>query len=155
MTIEMKIFFALFIFTIYLPFANSRPITEEEILAVEELVKENLKDPDSVKFYHGDYPYPDKTGIYCGYMNAKNSFGAFTGKQLFSNFVVRNNDGIIVAPTMDFNKLTGEQYDQDIISSNCASAGYDIPVKNKFLKQVNKKRSSEGILNLSNNYVRE
>ncbi len=54
--------------------ACGAPRDEREIKA-EAWVKSVLKDPDSAKFsgQHG----------YCGYVNAKNSFGGYTGDKRF------------------------------------------------------------------------
>jgi len=127
----------------------SRDLSKDEINAVEESIKENLKDPFSVVFYHDDYPYPDKTYIYCGYYNAKNSYGAFTGKQLFSVMLMKNNEGKLLAP-----ELSGGGRDPSVVASICASAGYDLPVKKIFFSDVNKEREKNGIQQLSKSYIR-
>lgn len=148
----MKIFYMLLIVFIFQN-AYGRPLTDDERISIENSVKENLKDPDSAKFYHGDFPYPDTAMLYCGYVNAKNSYGGYTGKQLFSNFVAINNKGRLVTPVMDYSHSTGEFYGQDIIAVSCASAGYDLPVKAKFFKQVNEKRKEHGIPPLGRQYI--
>lgn len=66
---------------------EARPITEDEKSAVENVIREEMKDPDAAKFYHMDFPYPDTTFTYCGYVNGKNSYGAYAGKQLFATFL--------------------------------------------------------------------
>ena len=48
--------------------------------SVVEAVKAKLKDPDSAKFKDVKATGPDS---YCGWVNAKNSFGGYTGFQLF------------------------------------------------------------------------
>jgi hypothetical protein len=133
---------------------QARTLTDVERKAVEATVKENLKDPDSAKFYHGNFPYPEKTAVYCGYVNAKNSYGGYSGKQLFSNFVAVNKNGVVVAPSLDYSLSSGEPLGQEIISSNCAGAGYDIPVSRRFFKDVNKKRKKNGIPELSRYYIK-
>lgn len=50
------------------------------IAAAKKAVIARLKDPDSAKF--GKVVYrPD--GVVCGYVNAKNSFGGYTGEKAF------------------------------------------------------------------------
>jgi hypothetical protein len=121
---------------------EARPITEDEKSAVENVIREEMKD-DAAKFYHMDFPYPDTTFTYCGYVNGKNSYGAYAGKQLFATFLGKNADGKLIAASFDVNSQTGEPIDQTVISTLCASAGYDIPVKKMFFKDVNKNRAEK------------
>jgi len=56
----------------------------------EDHVKEILKDPDSAKFRNVGVIIPkvldtEKSGVVCGEVNSKNSFGGYVG---FTNFVV-------------------------------------------------------------------
>jgi len=133
---------------------EARPITEDEKSAVENVIREEMKDPDAAKFYHMDFPYPDTTFTYCGYVNGKNSYGAYAGKQLFATFLGKNADGKLIAASFDVNSQTGEPIDQTVISTLCASAGYDIPVKKMFFKDVNKNRAEKNIPKLSSQYMR-
>ncbi|MFI3013095.1 hypothetical protein ACH7BS_18365 [Klebsiella aerogenes] len=68
-------------------------------LLVESAIRDSLKDPDSAKFY--DFTTPRKevmvensNFVYgystCVYVNAKNSYGGYVGKQLYWAFI-RNN----------------------------------------------------------------
>jgi len=133
---------------------EARPITADERAAVEDVIREEMKDPEAAKFYHMDYPYPDNTFTYCGYVNGKNSYGAYAGKQLFATFLGKNADGTLIVASFDVNSQTGEPVDQSVISTLCASAGYDIPVKKMFFKDVNKNRAEKGIPKLSSQYMR-
>lgn len=45
----------------------------------EEVVRQNLKDPDTARF--GDFYFNDKTQKGCLTVNAKNSMGGYTGDQ--------------------------------------------------------------------------
>lgn len=63
--------------------SHARPLTDSEKQAVESSVKEHLKDPDSAKFYHGDFPYPDSSYVYCGQVNAKIRMGDMRGNNYF------------------------------------------------------------------------
>ena len=133
---------------------EARPITVDERAAVEDVIREEMKDPEAAKFYHMDFPYPDNTFTYCGYVNGKNSYGAYSGKQLFATFLGKNADGKLIAASFDVNSQTGEPVDQSVISTLCASAGYDIPVKKMFFQDVNKNRAEKGIPKLNSQYMR-
>ncbi|QIH64280.1 hypothetical protein CRX67_14965 [Enterobacteriaceae bacterium A-F18] len=115
--------------------SSARPLTEPEREAVEKTIREEMKDPDAAKFYHQDYPYPDSTYMYCGYVNGKNSYGAYAGKQLFAAFIFPKTDKQeLTVASFDINSSTGEPTDPDVLASMCAGAGYDLPVKKSFSK---------------------
>ena len=55
----------------------------------KQLLKSLMKDPSSVKFgrfWKGE-GLPNTGNIWCGYINAKNSYGAYTGESLFVSTV--------------------------------------------------------------------
>lgn len=54
--------------------------TIELVAAGRRQVKARLKDPESARF--GNVWSPD-TMVVCGYVNSKNSFGAYNGNELF------------------------------------------------------------------------
>lgn len=64
----------------------TRKAKEEEqqqlnyILNAREHIKEKLKDPSSAKF-SGEFV--GRNGSVCGYVNAKNSFGGYTGESRY------------------------------------------------------------------------
>lgn len=153
--IEMKKILFFLALSIISTSSFARELTQEEKNVVEESIKNQLKDPFSVVFKHNDYPYPDETHIYCGSYNAKNSYGAFVGNQLFAVFIARNRDGELVAPRMDIDSSTGSQSDDSVISATCASAGYDIPVIKMFFSGVNKERAKLGIPSLGKEFIRK
>ncbi|MER2945750.1 hypothetical protein [Serratia bockelmannii] len=76
---------------------------------VENSIREQLKDPDSAKFsgmtnprkevmvVNGDFVYGYST---CVYVNAKNSYGGYVGKQLYWAFL-RDNQVLRVTNTSD------------------------------------------------------
>ncbi|MDC9831784.1 hypothetical protein PSR26_27160, partial [Enterobacter hormaechei subsp. steigerwaltii] len=64
---------------------SARELTKEEIDAVEVGVNKQLKDPYSAKYTHNSYMSDDhRGGVYCGKVNAKNSYGAYIGDRLFA-----------------------------------------------------------------------
>jgi len=135
--------------------SSARPLTEPERLAVEKTIREEMKDPDAAKFYHQDYPYPDSTHMYCGYVNGKNSYGAYTGKQLFTAFIFPSNgkQELNVA-SFDIDSSTGKPAEPEVLASMCASSGYDIPVKKILFESVNKSRKDKKIPPLDKIYIR-
>lgn len=62
------------------------------ISAAKRLVKERLKDPDSAQF--STVVYRPKTKTVCGYVNAKNSFGGYTGNRGFISNGAQSNTSI-------------------------------------------------------------
>lgn len=65
--------------------ATPYELSTEQIEAVERGIREDLKDPDSAKFARFAATREPGSGMItvCGYVNAKNSYGGYTGKQLF------------------------------------------------------------------------
>lgn len=63
----------------------ARPQTLAEKKAVEAVVKPHLKDPNSAIFQHPPLQLSGRNDgkLYCGYVNAKNSYGGYTGNTLF------------------------------------------------------------------------
>lgn len=60
---------------------TGEPSLEEFRAVYEPAIKEELKDPDSAKFYWPYYFSRESNGfLTCGYLNAKNSYGGYSGK---------------------------------------------------------------------------
>ncbi|HBE9093534.1 hypothetical protein ABQ397_27645 [Serratia fonticola] len=131
----------------------ARPLLADEIIAVENLIREDMKDPEAANFYHQDFPFPEETNIYCGYVNGKNSYGAYTGKILFDVFLVKNTDGEIKALPLGRDVASGGWAPQEVIASTCAGAGYNLPIKKMFLKGVNKSRKERGISPIDSYFI--
>lgn len=68
------------------PAHAARPLTAQEKAAVEKAVKEKLKDPDSAKFKWPDLV--NEKGGYCGLVNARNSYGGYSGFTPFMAFIL-------------------------------------------------------------------
>ncbi|WP_340618463.1 hypothetical protein [Xenorhabdus entomophaga] len=62
--------------------------TEKDFINIgESIVRDNLKDPDSAKF-DSFYPSPDESdGYVCGMVNAKNTYGGYTGKKPYYVYI--------------------------------------------------------------------
>jgi len=55
---------------------------------VDNYFFENLKDPDSRKIEFRSHPFP---GLVCGTINARNSYGGYTGRQPFIAYYRKDN----------------------------------------------------------------
>lgn len=77
----------------------------------EPLVKDTIKDPDSAKFESFFRDFGENTGYVCGYVNAKNSYGAYTGKKPYYVRIevkdgnVNNHGPIIIINDQDQKKI--------------------------------------------------
>ena len=67
-------------------------LTPAQIAAVQESVRDNLKDPESARFGPMFAARPKDGGMpmVCGYVNARNSFGGYVGDQPFIGVLVSN-----------------------------------------------------------------
>ncbi|HHQ4309280.1 TPA: hypothetical protein ACSP7Y_005369 [Serratia fonticola] len=122
----------------------SRPLSTDELQAVESFIREDMKDPDSAKFYHGEFPYPQKTAIYCGLVNGKNSFGGYVGKTLFSVLIFDGADNKIDIVSLAHDS-EGKLQTPEALSALCAGGGYNLPVMKVYENAVNKARERYGI----------
>ena len=135
--------FLFFVFPVFFfsSVLSARELTKEEVEAVEIGVGQQLKDPYSAKYTHGSYMFEGRSGgVYCGKVNAKNSYGAYIGDRLFAVvFIDTKSDGLLAVPV-------GSMDSQEAISSLCASSGYDLRVNKIFKDDVNKERARKGFL---------
>lgn len=77
--------------------------SQKEIAMVMAGVRNKLRDPESARF-EGVYALNGSNGVrhYCGYVNAKNGFGGYTGK---SQFLFMDSDSIMMADFKPFAPL--------------------------------------------------
>lgn len=75
------------------------PTPRDAISFVERAVSKQMKDPDSAQFNNVNF-YPDSSekagsisGTVCGYVNGKNSFGAYAGNVRFVSHVTVTDNG--------------------------------------------------------------
>lgn len=107
------------------------PTTGQFVSAVEKAIKRRLKDPSSAQF---DYPYHAHKGWFkpllekreygwwtCGLVNAKNSFGGYTG---YAHFVAVYNAGRISYLGVE---KKAQQYDW--IQSVCTNKKNIVPLQ--------------------------
>ncbi|HFV9291444.1 TPA: hypothetical protein ACIAIE_001245 [Serratia fonticola] len=99
--------------------ADARPLTDNEKVAIEESVKSQLKDPDSAKFTFPSLLEGNLTnlpGRYCGKVNAKNSYGGYSGDSWFATNINTLKDGKIKVEMQEGNFLD--------IAEICNKGGY-------------------------------
>lgn len=114
-----------------------------------------MKDPDAARFYHQDYSYPDSTHMYCGFVNGKNSYEAYAGKQLFTVFIFpKTGKQELTVASFDINSSTGQPADPDVLASMCSGAGYNLPVKKVLFKGGNDDRKKNNIPPLEKRYIK-
>lgn len=95
----------------------ARELSPKEKKVIEDVAKQQLKDPDSAKFFWQDYKGGE---TYCAYVNAKNAYGGYAGKALLMASVKKDSAGKIVSAegiihSDDMRKLMGPI---------CTDAGY-------------------------------
>lgn len=64
-----------------------KPSEKDFISLGEGVVREGLKDPDSAKFNSFYHSSGDSDGYVCGHVNAKNSYGGYTGNKPFFVYI--------------------------------------------------------------------
>lgn len=74
--------------------AAARDLSVKEKGLIEQVAKQQLKDPDSAKFYWQDYR---GGSIYCAHVNSKNSYGGYAGKALLIAGVKKDSKGTIIS----------------------------------------------------------
>ncbi len=100
----------------------ARELSDAEKSVISKAMLDSLKDPESVRFKWP--PYVDGSDLYCGYVNAKNSFGGYVGDARFSAFVVLVDGEIKVAAPVGI--ATGDPSDStsQAVGMTCAIKGY-------------------------------
>lgn len=83
------------------------PVSDEKELRKLFTEYSKLKDPDSIKFQNlrhkfGKSPTGESYHIWCGTVNAKNSYGAYTGfHKFFANILGKFEPSVMVEPNGD------------------------------------------------------
>ena len=67
--------------------AACKPSSEDFIKIGESLVKDGLKDPNSALFESSYHASGEGDGYVCGQVNAKNSYGGYTGKKPYYVYI--------------------------------------------------------------------
>ena len=100
----------------------ARPLTSSEKALIREAVSDDFLDADSAKFRWLPLPDHMNGSLYCGSVNAKNRFGAYTGYNAFA-VVVELKNGKITNP---ISMTAMREYDADAWRMVCAQRGMDI-----------------------------
>jgi hypothetical protein len=101
--------------------AKARDLTAPEKAMIREAVSDQFLDPDSAKFRWLPLPAKLNGGVYCGSVNAKNGFGAYTGYKPFA-VVLEVKGGAV---TKAISLTTVREYDADVWALLCAQKGMD------------------------------
>lgn len=94
--------------------AVARELSPKEKSLIEQVAKQQLKDPDSAKFYWQDYKGGD---IYCAHVNAKNAYGGFAGKALLLVGVKNDSKGNITSAEVSIRS-------DNMMDKICTDIGY-------------------------------
>lgn len=94
----------------------ARDLTPPEKKIIMDVINDQLKDPDSAKYYWQDYKEGD---IYCAHVNAKNSYGGYGGKTLIILGVKTDARGNI-------NFAEGRIESDPIFNKTCTKRGYSV-----------------------------
>lgn len=97
--------------------ALARELTPKEKGILEDVAKQQMKDPDSAKFYWQDY----KGGpTYCAHVNGKNAYGGYAGQSLFIASVKKDQSGKIISAE----GIIHSDDMQKLMAPVCTDAGY-------------------------------
>jgi hypothetical protein len=100
----------------------ARVLTPSEKAIIREAVLGQFLDPDTAKFRWLPLPTKLKGSLYCGSVNAKNGFGAYTGYQAFAVVLELKGGQVTKAVSM----TAVREYDADVWRMLCAEKGMDI-----------------------------
>jgi hypothetical protein len=97
--------------------AHARDLTDAEKQMFMDAVKERLKDPDSAQFRWMPMRDPPKEEMYCGMVNAKNSYGGYSGFSPFQAMLIGEPHKAAIVISMG-------NSDARVTASLCADNGY-------------------------------
>jgi hypothetical protein len=98
------------------------PITDAERAAIRVEVRKQLKDPDSARFRW----LPSKAGDdYCGFVNARNSYGGYAGHTPFMVMLATGSKGP-VAIFIGMGTANPGSVASMVIAQTCAEKGIDM-----------------------------
>lgn len=100
---------------------KTRALSPDEQKVIQDSVKEHLKDPMSAVFKMPPINEDGAPEIYCGKVNAKNSYGGYVGDTTFMATVSRNEGVVISSFAM---MPDSAQYGDIVLLGMCAQKGY-------------------------------
>jgi hypothetical protein len=110
------------------PNTNSSPaevfvLTGKDIAEIENGTRYVLKDPESAMFRDIQALKRGNVTTICGWVNAKNSFGGYTGYVPFTGFLMLLSDKPRV-PSYTFSVMGGSELESNYVIENCRKAGF-------------------------------
>lgn len=98
-------------------------LTQQQVAALHDGVRRTLKDPGSAQFGEHRAGLNEKGGIVaCGWVNAKNSYGGYTGKQPYLALYL-SDTGKFYAQSIGATEIRNT-----VILKTCADSGLPLPV---------------------------
>lgn len=91
------------VFMCGLALVGCKPSDKDFIKIGEDLVRDSLKDPDSAKLESSFHSSGENDGYVCGLVNAKNSYGGYTGKKPYYVYIdtedgkLKNHGAVVIA----------------------------------------------------------
>lgn len=95
------------VFVCGLALIGCKPTEKDFIKIGESLVRDSLKDPDSAKLESSFHSSGETDGYVCGLVNAKNSYGGYTGKKPFYVYIdtldgkLKSHSAVVIANDED------------------------------------------------------
>ena len=99
-----------------------RDLNAAEKTKIIQAIKQNLKDPNSALFKLGKVD--QEISQYCGMVNAKNSYGGYTGDVPFLAAISRDSTSVN-ATLIALGTVDPESAKSEAVYSMCANSGYD------------------------------
>ncbi|MGX1786143.1 hypothetical protein ACWIGM_05360 [Bosea sp. NPDC055332] len=105
------------------PPGTPRALNPAEVASVQKGVKGQLKDPESARF-GAVYAAENAKGTIsvCGYVNAKNSFGGYTGEQIFYGNLAKADKISVFLPI----GVGGDSVAQQVMRKMCRDVGVSV-----------------------------
>ncbi len=95
--------------------------------SVSKAVRDKLKDPASAQFRWLPHN-PDEFG-YCAFVNAKNSFGGYTGFVPFYALIPKEDDGTGFAFIAKIADADANSLDSKFVADQCAQRGFNLAMR--------------------------
>src|SRR6266516_2249125 len=111
------------------PNLSTRELSAAEKQALSHSLSRTLKDPEAAKFQFGPVKYAagSQTTEYCGLVNGKNSYGGYTGYQMFHAVLQLDAKGQYTNGEIDYINVanaTGDKLLENVKMDNlCIAAG--------------------------------
>ena len=95
-------------------------LTQEQKTAVQSGVKLDLKDPESARFgLMVAASHPNKSSMVCGMVNAKNSYGGYTGDRPYFGLLISGNRFVVI-------NIGSRQSSADVAFETCKKNGLSL-----------------------------